>query len=397
VTVRVRPKTTLQSLAVGAVQDDAPPAQRKYLGREEYARDHGADPQDMAKVRDFAQAHHLSVVESDAARRSIVLSGDAKSMSDAFGVTLHDMEHEGGTYRGRTGAITVPIELADVVQGVFGLDDRPQADPHFQPQQPVGVFTARARSVSFTPPALAKLYEFPTGIDGTGQCIGIEVGGGYRPADISTYFAGLGLQLPAVKAVLVDGAHNHPTTASGADGEVMLDIEVAAAVAPKAKIAVYFAPSTSQGFLDAITTAIHDTVNKPSVISISWGSAESNWTGQAMTQFDQAFQAAAAMGVTVCCAAGDSGSGDGVGDGTVHVDFPASSPFALGCGGTRIAASAGKIASEVVWNERRLPRILRLGRLHWLGVAQRHEVAPSARRLIRQAQGRGHATCRHDG
>jgi subtilase family serine protease len=173
VTVRVRPKTTLQSLAVGAVQDDAPPAQRKYLSREEYARDHGADPQDMAKVRDFAQAHHLSVVESDAARRGIVLSGDAKSMSDAFGVTLHYMEHEGGTYRGRTGAITVPIELADVVQGVFGLDDRPQADPHFQPRQPVGVFTARARSVSVTPPALAKLYEFPTGVNGAGQCIGI--------------------------------------------------------------------------------------------------------------------------------------------------------------------------------------------------------------------------------
>jgi kumamolisin len=131
----------------------------------------------------------------------------------------------------------------------------------------------------------------------------------------------------------------------------MLDIEVAAAVAPKAKIAVYFAPNTNKGFLDAITKALHDTTNKPSVISISWGSAEKNWTGQAMTAFDQAFQTAASMGVTVCCAAGDNGSGDGAGDGKQHVDFPASSPFALGCGGTKLVASGGTITNETVWNE----------------------------------------------
>ncbi|WP_218511165.1 protease pro-enzyme activation domain-containing protein [Variovorax sp. dw_308] len=352
VTVRIRPRTAIQSLAQGSVQADALPSQRSYLSREEYSASHGADPADIAKVEAFAKAHGLSVVEANVERRSVVLSGDAKSMSAAFGVALHAMEHEGGTYRGRTGSISVPADLADVVVGVFGLDDRPQADPHFQHKALARAFTPRAGSASFTPPALARLYSFPTGLDGSGECIGIiELGGGFRPADIKAYFGGLGLPVPAVKAVLIDGAHNHPTNANGADGEVMLDIEVAAAVAPKAKIAVYFAPNTNQGFLDAITHAVHDKVNKPSVISISWGSAESNWTAQAMTQFDQAFQAAAAMGVTVCCAAGDNGSGDGVGDGAAHVDFPASSPFALGCGGTRLTATAGKITAEVVWNE----------------------------------------------
>jgi kumamolisin len=70
-----------------------------------------------------------------------------------------------------------------------------------------------------------------------------------------------------------------------------------------------------------------------------------------MTSFDQALQTAAALGVTVCCASGDNGSGDGVGDGEAHVDFPASSPFALGCGGTKLTASGNTISSEVVWNE----------------------------------------------
>jgi kumamolisin len=131
----------------------------------------------------------------------------------------------------------------------------------------------------------------------------------------------------------------------------MLDIEVAGAIAPGAKIAVYFAPNTDAGFLDAVTTAIHDTTNKPSVISISWGGPESSWTQQAMNAFDEAFQAAAAMGITVCVASGDNGSSDGVGDGADHVDFPASSPYALACGGTSLRAAGTSIASETVWND----------------------------------------------
>ncbi len=352
VTLRLRSKTPLRSLADGGGHDDRPPGQRHYLSREAYAAKHGADPQDIAKIDEFAKANQLVVVESNPARRSVVLSGTAQTLSAAFGVTLKQFEHDGGTYRGRTGPISVPANLADLVEGVFGLDDRPQASPHFQRLNPEGVAAPRAVGTSFTPPQLAKLYSFPTGLDGTGQCIGIiELGGGFKPADLKTYFAGLGLPAPSVKAIRVDGGRNHPTNANSADGEVMLDIEVAAAVAPRASIAVYFAPNTNQGFLDAITTAVHDNINKPSVISISWGSAETNWTAQGMTQFDQAFQAAATMGVTVCCAAGDNGSSDGVSDGAPHVDFPASSPFALGCGGTRLTSSGQTISAEVVWNE----------------------------------------------
>lgn len=131
----------------------------------------------------------------------------------------------------------------------------------------------------------------------------------------------------------------------------MLDIEVVGSIAPAANIAVYFTPNTDAGFLDAVTTAIHDTTNKPSVISISWGGPESTWTAQAMTAMDDAFQAAATMGITVCVASGDNGSTDGVGDGKDHVDFPASSPYALGCGGTSLRATQKAITKEVVWND----------------------------------------------
>ena len=169
--------------------------------------------------------------------------------------------------------------------------------------------------------------------------------------DLSNYFSSLKINQPQVVSVSVDGGANSPSTPDSADGEVMLDIEVAGAIAPAAKIVVYFAPNTDRGFLDAITTAVHDSTNQPSAISISWGSAESGWTSQAMTNFDEAFQAAAAMGVTVCVASGDNGSSDGVNDGKNHVDFPASSSFALGCGGTTLQASNEQIVNEVVWND----------------------------------------------
>jgi kumamolisin len=157
--------------------------------------------------------------------------------------------------------------------------------------------------------------------------------------------------VPTVVSVSVDGGQNSPSQPpAGADFEVALDIQVAGAVAPASKVAVYFAPNTDQGFLDAITTAIHDTTNNPSVISISWGSPESNWTAQSMDAFEQRFLDAAALGVTVYCASGDNGSSDGVADGLAHVDFPASAPHASGCGGTHLEGSGGTITSEVVWS-----------------------------------------------
>ena len=150
----------------------------------------------------------------------------------------------------------------------------------------------------------------------------------------------------------MDHAANKPTgDPNGADGEVVLDIEVAGGVAPGAHITVYFAPNTDAGFLNAITTAVHDAKNKPSVVSISWGGPEASWTPQSLKAFDSAFQAAAVMGVTVLAASGDDGSSDGLNDGQAHVDFPASSPHATACGGTRLTTSGQTIAGEQVWND----------------------------------------------
>ena len=348
VTVLVRPRPS--SAAPLSVEDLGAqlPGERRHLSREEYEAAQGADPEDLAQVEAFAHEHGLDVVEASAARRTIVLSGTIAALSAAFGVELARYQHPGGSYRGRVGNVNVPAQLAPIVQAVLGLDDRPQADPHFRR----AAAQAQAQGTSYLPTQVAQLYNFPAASDGSGQAVAIiELGGGYRAAELKTYFAQLGLAAPKVTAVSVDGGHNRPGADPNADGEVMLDIEVAGAIAPRARFIVYFAPNTDRGFLDAITKAVHDTRYRPSVISISWGGAESTWTAQAVQAFNQAFQAAATLGVTVCCAAGDDGSADRVTDGLAHVDFPASSPYVLACGGTRLQGSGGAITQEVVWNE----------------------------------------------
>ena len=320
-------------------------AKGERLTREEYQARYGADSADVAQVAEFASQHGLTVAHVNPAARTMLLTGRTADFSQAFQVQFEQCEHKGRKFRQRTGFVYIPADLAGVVVAVHGLDNRPQAQAHFRLAQ------ARA-AVSYTPLQIASAYKFPSG-NGAGQTIAIiELGGGYMQSDLQTYFKGLKLAVPKVIAVSVDGAQNQPTgDPNGPDTEVALDIEVAGAVAPSATIVVYFAPNTDAGFLDAINQAAMDNVNKPSVISISWGGPESTWTSQALQSYNSALQAAASLGVTVCVACGDNGSSDGVSDGKYHVDFPASSPYSLACGGTSLQLSGSNISSETVWND----------------------------------------------
>ncbi|TDV13991.1 S53 family peptidase [Paraburkholderia caballeronis] len=326
------------------------------VSRDEYERRFGASADDVARVAQFAQAHGLSVAHADPAARRVVLSGTVQQYNAAFGIDLQRFEHQVGQikyrFRQPSGPVHLPDDVHDVVTAVLGLDDRAKARPHFRIGSTIRppIRPARAVSGAFTPLQLAQLYDFPPG-DGGGACIAlIELGGGYREADLSAYFGALGVGAPKVEAVSVDQAANAPTgDPNGPDGEVTLDVEIAGALAPAALIAVYFAPNSEAGFVDAVSAALHDRGRKPSVVSISWGAPESAWSQQTIAALNDALQTAVALGVTVCVASGDSGSTDGVGDGAEHVDFPASSPYALGCGGTRLSAGNGQIVRETVW------------------------------------------------
>jgi kumamolisin len=336
----------------------APPGettQFRTLDYDEFRALHGANPDDVAIVEAFAHSHGLDVPRVSLAQRAVDLSGTVAAMEEAFGVKLERYKARGRSFRIRSGEIKIPADLAGIVEGVFGLDNRPRVEPHFRiANDPSGgKVKARATVKGFTPLEVAALYAFPKGVDGKGQTIAIlEFGGGYRAADLSSYFSKLGVKPPKVIAVSVGGAHNAPTgKPDSADGEVVLDIEIAGAVAPGAQIVVYFAPNTDAGFINALYAAIHDNLRRPSIVSISWGAPESESTLQALNDYDAACVDAAALGITICAAAGDHGSSDADPPGKrATVDFPASSPHVLACGGTRLEAKNGAISAETVWN-----------------------------------------------
>lgn len=328
------------------------------LSPAEFAERYGADPADAQRVEASVRAFGGRVLSTDLAARRIRIAAPADVLARAFGTRLEwvsSADHTGTaiTHRQRSGSLHVPAEMSDAVTAVLGLDDRPQARANFQ------IAAADTVSTSYTPVQLGAIYDFPSGTDGAGHTIAIiELGGGFDQADLDAYFAGLGMRTPSVTAVSVDGATNQPGgDPNGADGEVLLDIEVCGALAPAADIVVYFAPNTDAGFVDAVSQAAHATP-APTAISISWGQREDAWTAQARNALDQAFVDAVALGATVTVAAGDNGSSDRASNDTsgspgADVDFPASSPHALACGGTRLEAdpATGTVASETVWND----------------------------------------------
>jgi kumamolisin len=210
--------------------------------------------------------------------------------------------------------------------------------------------TLRIPSSWYIPSQLAAHYNFPTG-DGTGEAVGLlEFGGGYFPSDLQEFCKLAGVGMPTVVPVSTDGTATN--SKDGAEGEVMLDVEVVAGICPKSTIVVYFAEWTEQGWITAMDAVIQDKTHDPGVISVSWGAPKDTdiWADQAMTQMNETFKEAALLGITICIAAGDHGSSDADMDGHAHADFPASSPYALAVGGTTIPTKGGT-GPDIVWKE----------------------------------------------
>ena len=378
-----------------------PPRQRRRLPETEFAAKYGAAPSDIESVSKFASAAGLTVVETSAARRSVIVSGTVAQMEKAFGVTLGRYEvpvertrraksaadhsaPEIETYRGRDGFIHVPNEIAHAIIGVFGLDNRNitkrnNGDP--------------TNTNPLTLPQVQQFYDFPTN-SAAGQTIAIVSFGGPNPPpgngydttpgptnDFAQYYSSLpGYTPPNIITV--------PPAASvdnfGPDGETTQDICIASTVAQHATIAVYFLAYFSTGqnsWHDLIERVITPKggdlpagVHPPSVLSSSDyvcdGDDLNTITNEGLTTgfFDaihKAFEDAARQGITVCIASGDQGTDSKVGsttgvnewgkpfaaDGLAHVQYPGSDPLVLSCGGTTIGNVSGASFTEYVWND----------------------------------------------
>jgi kumamolisin len=370
VTVIVRPRTPIPT-------NLAPFA---HITREIFLERHGASTQDLDAVVAFATQHDIEATV-DAVRRTVVMRAPLGAYETAFAITMAMYAGNDGTHRGYQGIASVPKELADIVVAVIGLHTG---------GAPSGASTSTGAANGYGPnvvrralgsaKAMQEFYGFPDG-NGEGQCIGIiEMGGGYRRADVDTYFASLGVA-PQIKDIVVTSPTHSGANLQVADDEeklllqfaqwmngkgpcalfakpyfeVTMDVSMIGALAPKAQIQVFFGYDSVRAFLYLIEEALLITDPQPSVLSISWGFQEREILNDPSDivlahQINEMFLAAAHMGVTICCSGGDWGASNQVDDGFpgdgYDVEFPASSPYALACGGTTIAADN----TEVVWN-----------------------------------------------
>jgi kumamolisin len=339
------------------------PGANEYVGKTltaaQLAEKFGAKQADADAVAKSLKKFGLKVGAVSLETRSMTVSGTAKAMEAAFKPGLAIMRSaRDGDYRGREGAIQIPAELKGIVTGVFGLDQRRMA----RRKSSAAVFASHAVGTlaPLAPADLEQRYNFPPG-GGAGQSIAIaEFGGGYFSDDVAAYCAKFQRPVPNVQAIAVDAPAytlqqalalpvQQRRQVIGDSGEVMMDVEIIAGLCPSATISVYFSTFDQRGWVDLLNRVI---TARPVALSCSWGLAEDDpsWSANAVAAIDDRLNAARLLGITTCVSSGDDGSGDQVNDGHAHIDFPSSSPNALGVGGTMLSKS-GSSVKEVTWWE----------------------------------------------
>jgi len=326
---------------------------------------------DLGTVVSFARDHNLTVVDLDSPPRMVVLRGTVRNITAAFGTKVDVWQQDWPSPRGEIGPQTpflfrlrpdedlqVPDELARIVQGVFGIDNRKEARMQMHavpapiPEQES--ITGPHRPRSYTEEVLG-IYKLPAAeTQGRGQTIAVlSLGGRLNREELAQYCQDLGIKVPEIFEVPLDCHLPQLGDQPDEDAEVALDVHVIAPLVPCASIVIYYVDNTSRGFINGLAQAIYNESLPASVISISWGSYETSWTDQARSVVDDLLKDAKALNITVCCASGDLRASDGDPDGEPQVDFPASSPYVLSCGGTSLTPNPKDqtVLAEVVWDE----------------------------------------------
>jgi Subtilase family len=249
-------------------------------------------------------------------------------------------------YEMQTAAV-MPLHAA--LHSYVHVARRPNVRPYFK-MGPTGAAPRAARGGGgpWNVPDLCAAYDWPTGLAGGGVIAIVELGGGWVQSDMDQFFAGINQPVPSITDLSVDGTKNTPDPGpNSADGEVALDIQVAAAAyyvatGKPATIRMYWAKDIAAAVREATSDGCD-------VCSISWGADEASWGAQAGQAMEQTAADATAAGMVVFAASGDNDSSDG-GPGRANVDLPSSAPHVIGCGGTMRPHAPSAANPETVWN-----------------------------------------------
>jgi kumamolisin len=378
VTVALKPgnASELEALAV-AIHTAGSPKFHQFLTPDQFhARFAPSATVVNAAIAHFRQAGLSAALDSN---NLLKVTGSPQAIEQAFSVKLHlfDVAATSRTpgYRFHAPLSEPTVASAAVaanVDAIMGLDDRPHYRPHLRK---AAAARSGARPMVAARPAggtgnepgtwtvtdLAQYYNiqplYDQGYHGEGRTIGIVTLASFTPSDAFTYWNSLGLAVHAnrLKVVDIDGGPGAPSDASGSD-ETTLDVQQSGGVAPAAKMIVYQAPNTDQGFYDAFARAIND--NSAETVSSSWGEWEwfdtqgdvsvgrAGRSVQILKAMNNLFLQAAVQGQSFFASAGDDGAYD-VNDASLadvpdyskilSVDAPAASAWVTAAGGTTLA------------------------------------------------------------
>jgi subtilase family serine protease len=356
------------------------PEYHQFLTAQQFTARFALGDADVARVVAAFAKYGLAAERSTAT--TLKVTGKVADLERAFSTTLHTYEvagHDNQTgYSYRAAAVRpgIPTEMKRAVTAVFGLDNRPAAHTHNRTNpaavapSATGETTLRSGKSfgNLTVIDFANQYDvdplYGAGVTGSGRTIGIMTLAAFTPSDAFLYWSALGLSVNPNRITIknVDGGPGAPSDASGSD-ETTIDVEQSGGLAPGAKIIVYQAPNTNQGFLDVFAAAIE--ANVADSLSTSWGFSEifdaitgpvtDPTTGATNADFITAahelFLRAAIQGQTVFAASGDSGAYDvdeactvpynpavpNSCSATISVDYPASDTYLTAAGGTTLA------------------------------------------------------------
>ncbi|HEU5458344.1 MAG TPA: protease pro-enzyme activation domain-containing protein, partial [Terracidiphilus sp.] len=340
-----------------AVQDPSSPSYHKFLTPEQFGQLYGVSDADLGTIEAWLEGHGLKVDRVEKGRMALEISGTVGQVQAAFHTAIHSFVMKGQQYWANTADPSIPAALTPVVAGVASLNSmKPEATYR---RGPSGVFDARTQTIrpSYTvgnstsgyviylgPADAATVYDTPTSLnpnlsgsalDGTGVTIGIAGDSNVSLQQIANYRSTFGLAAKAAQ-VVVDGTD---PGVNGDEIEAYLDMEVATGIAPNANIILYTAANTTYegGVFLAVQRALDD--NQATILNVSFSECEAGLGSSGNLYMNQLWQQAAAQGIAVTVASGDSGS---AGCDNPHLENDATQGLAVnGLGSTPYNISVG--------------------------------------------------------
>jgi pseudomonalisin len=359
-----------------AQQDSNSPSYRRWLSPEDFGRQFGVSDHDLNQVVRWLQDQGFAVEAVADGRRQVIFSGTASQVESAFQTEIHEYRVNGAIHHANASDVQIPAALAPVVAGVVSLHDFRTKPMHarFQPAASAPDYTGGSTHY-IVPGDFATIYDvnplYGSSTNGGGQSISIAARSNLVLADIQTFRSKFAL--PASDPTIIVNGSDPGVLSSDEQGEVELDTEWSGAVAPAASIQVVVSASTQT--TDGVTLSSQYIVdhNIAPIVSVSFGTCESGMSGTENQFWNSLWQQAAAQGMTVLVASGDSGA-DGCDDPSSttgsgsSVNGLCSSPYSTCVGGTQLndlsnpaaywsstnsstRASAQSYIPEIAWNE----------------------------------------------